>query len=392
LRLTENKVSHCFKSLVVILLTATVKIDPSKERLTEALALLEDYEMTIENLNNELTETQEHLESAIKDIDWHKHEMQRLQENNSFQGETYESAGHRVKAMENERIELLKQLEAARGQAGLANGSVEKLQAMLNHEKQANAALRKRQELNSLQDQVQAAHETVETEKLKNSELHGEIRSLRDEMVEMSTEMASAREAVKAEAEHADAEKQKQEALKDELRVLEAKYRDAVLASLKAEEDRDTARQPSPQTPQPGHENSYENSEHRPSRYARTQSDTGADRSYTGPAGTSPGLQSDNFGRSHDERASPGSSGFRTIHGTHRPDGSLGGWRKGRASGGLPQVKHNSLYDSLIKEEPAMQRPLNPQGSLYSDATSATSSNDATKGLGMAKQDKPGDD
>ena len=231
------------------MLTATVKIDPSKERLTEALALLEDYEMTIENLNNELTETQEHLESAIKDIDWHKHEMQRLQENNSFQGETYESAGHRVKAMENERIELLKQLEAARGQAGLANGSVEKLQAMLNHEKQANAALRKRQELNSLQDQVQAAHETVETEKLKNSELHGEIRSLRDEMVEMSTEMASAREAVKAEAEHADAEKQKQEALKDELRVLEAKYRDAVLASLKAEEDRNAERQASPQTP-----------------------------------------------------------------------------------------------------------------------------------------------
>jgi septal ring factor EnvC (AmiA/AmiB activator) len=343
--------------------------------LTEARALLDDYEKTIENLNSELAETQENLESATKDIDWHKHEMQRFQTNNSFQGETYESAGHQIKAMESERIELLKQLEAARGQAGLANGSVEKIQAMLNHEKQTNAALRKRQELNSLQDQIQAAHKTVETEKLKNTELRSESRALREEMAEMRREVESARDAVKAEARHADAEKQKQEALKDELRTQEAKYREAVLATVKAEEDRDAARrQSSPQTP---HRNS--DGHERPSLPPRGQSDTVADRSSTSPGGTTPGTP-----------LSP--SGFRTIHGTHRPDGSLGGWRNGRVGRGLPPpAARDSLYDSSIAEEPVRRRPLNAQNS-YSDTASAAGSNEATEGRGGARPGMNGGD
>jgi chromosome segregation ATPase len=331
--------------------------------LTEARALLDDYEKTIENLNGELAETQENLESATKDIDWHKLEMQRFQENNAFQGGTYESTGHRIKAMENERIELLKQLEAARGQVALTEASVNKLQEMLNHEKQTNAALRKRQELSSLQDQIQAAHETVKTEKLKNTELRGEFRSLRDEMTEMRREVESAREAVKAEAKRADAEKQKQEALKDELRTQEAKYREAVLASLKAEEDRNAERQASPQTP---HRNSdgHEDSDRRPSLPPRVQSDTVDDRSSTSPGGTP------------STPLSP--SGFRTIHGTHRPDGSLGGWRNGRVGRGLPPpANRDNLYDSSIAEEPIRRRPLNAQNS-YSDGASAAGSNEAT--------------
>lgn len=382
MRLTESKVSHAPSSLSNTLLTIVVKIDPSKERLTEALALVDDYEKTIENLNNELAETQEHLESAIKDIDWHEHEKKRLLGRSSFQGETFESAGHRVKAMENERIELLKQLEAAKGEAGLANESVERLQAMLEHEKQSNAALRKRQELGSLQDQVQAAHETIETEKQINSELRLEIRSLRDEMAEMSAESAAARTAVKAEEQLFDAERQKKEALKDELQTLEAKYRDAVLEHMKAEEDRDAARRSTSPQMSHGSHDSYDTGH---PRFPRTQSDTAADRPFPNLAGNSPGLQNDNnFGRSHDERPTASPSGFRTIHGTHRPDGSLGGWRKGRsASGGLLPVKqHNDLYGSSIEEEPVRRRPLNPQSSAYSDATSAsaTSSNDATRG------------
>jgi hypothetical protein len=250
--------------------------------LTEALSRLNDCEKTIETLNNELAETQENLESAIKDIDWHKHEKKRLQENNSFQGETFESAGHRIKAMENERIELLKQLEAAKGQVSLTEGSVEKLQGMLNHEKQANATLRKRQELGSLQDQIQAAHATTETERQKNSKLQGDIRSLRDEMLEMSIAMTSARAGVEAAVKDSDAEKQRQEALKGELRTLEAKYRDAVLAVVKAEEDRDTARQSIAQMPHSSF-GGHEKSDHRPSLPPRPESDTAADRSYPSP-------------------------------------------------------------------------------------------------------------
>ena len=57
--------------------------------------------------------------------------------------------------MQNERVELLRQLDASKGQTGLANESMDKVQASLNHERQANAALRKRQELKSLQEDIQ---------------------------------------------------------------------------------------------------------------------------------------------------------------------------------------------------------------------------------------------
>jgi chromosome segregation ATPase len=184
--------------LNVAKLTIAVKIDPSKERLGEALTGLSMREETIEELTTALTETQGQLESANKDIDFYQHEKKRLMSASSFQGESYVSAGQQVRAIQNERAELLRQLDAARGQTGLANESVDRVQALLNSERQANATLRKRQELASLQDELMVAHETIDIEQQKNKGLRHDIRSLQDTIVTLKDDIIDAQADVQA--------------------------------------------------------------------------------------------------------------------------------------------------------------------------------------------------
>jgi chromosome segregation ATPase len=179
-------------------LTIAVKIDPQKERLGEALAHLSMREETIKELTVALTESQEQLESANQDIDFYHHEKKKLMSASSFQGESYVSAGQQVRAMQHERAELLRQLDAARGQTGLANESVERVQALLNSERQANATLRKRQELASLQDELMVAHETIDIEQQKNAGLRHDIRSLQDTIVALKDEIIYAQSDVEA--------------------------------------------------------------------------------------------------------------------------------------------------------------------------------------------------
>lgn len=148
---------------------------------------LQERDSIIEELSNTLAEVQDQLESAYKDIELHKHEKKRLLDARDFQGETWESVTQQIRAMQSERVELLKQLDASKGQTGLANESIDKVQALLNHERQANAALRKRQELKSLQEEIQIAHEAIEAEKQRGAGLENDKRLLQDKIVEMST-------------------------------------------------------------------------------------------------------------------------------------------------------------------------------------------------------------
>lgn len=103
------------------------EIDPSKKRLKETLTQLRMRDHTIDELKTELTESHEQLESLNKDIEFYQHERKRLMSASSFQGETYESTGQQVRAMQTERAELLRQLDAARGQSGLVNEAVDRI-------------------------------------------------------------------------------------------------------------------------------------------------------------------------------------------------------------------------------------------------------------------------
>jgi hypothetical protein len=342
-------------------------------------------EETIEELTAALTETQEQLESANKDIDFYQHEKKRLMSASSFQGESYVSAGQQVRAMQNERAELLRQLDAARGQTGLANESVDRVQALLNSERQANATLRKRQELASLQDELMVAHETIDIEQQKNEGLRHDIRSLQDTIVTLKDDIIDAQADVQAAIQASEIERQTQDLLRDEIKALEDKYRAEVLASVQATAERiATQQQSESQTPHSDPDPSSGKDYFRP---PTGRSQNGNDHGTTSASPVASPGQLNGSAKSPRSQAaspdpqakSPGSeSGFRTIHGRHRPDGSLGGYRINRTA----QRKHSeNLYESSILYERSEERSLRTQTS-HSDDPSATNSKEARPGEG----------
>lgn len=306
----------------------------------------------------------------MKDIDFYHHEKKRLLSESSFQGETYVSAGQQVRAMQAERAELLRQLDAAKGQTGLANEAVNRVQALLNDERKTNALLRKRQELASLQEEVKNAHESIETEKQKNEGLQHNIQSLQDTIAALKKKITSVRGEVQAAVEATHSERQKQEALKDEVRTWENKFRAEVLASAAAA--------------QKNAELIAEQDYFRPPG-SRLQSDRDGS---PGPV-TSPPAQATS---PIPQTRSPGTpSGFRTIHGQHRPDGSMGGYRGRNASQGghMERQLSENLYESSVQNGPTGERTLSAQTSR-SDGPSLNGSDDARNGGGLPNSSKDG--
>lgn len=310
------------------------------------------------------------MESAYKDIELHKHEKKRLLDARDFQGETWESVTQQIRAMQSERVELLKQLDASKGQTGLANESIDKVQALLNHERQANAALRKRQELKSLQEEIQIAHEAVEAEKQRGAGLENDKRLLQDKIVEMEKDIESVLANLEAAVQASHSEKLKQEAMKDESKAWEAKYREEVLASVRAAEDRAVMKPSGPPPPPP-----------RRPVLPRPENDNTNDVLSMSPPPLEPrgsglpGPGNKPFENSHNQTTSPDGGRFSSVHGYHRSDGSLGGYRSGRVGGGLLRVRSDSLYESSIREEPSTRFARGAQG-VRSDPASAGSSED----------------
>jgi hypothetical protein len=353
-----------------------VKIDPSKERLNEALAHLTERNEIIGRLNDDLVELQEQLDSANKDIDFYQHEKKRLMATSSFQGETYESTGQQVRAMQTERIELLKQLDAARGQTGLANESVERIQSLLNSERKANAALRRRQELTALQEDARLALETVEAERQKNTELQHDIRSLQDTILMLKNEIKSVQAAEQAAVEASLMERQKQEVLKDDIRVLEERYRAEVMLSVQAAAERNTAHQPGSK----GSHNDPDSSKRRD--YFISSAGNAQSNTDNGARSTTPLVSLSELSKStQNQSASPNpqvksprsETGFRTVHGQHRPDGAMGGYRVNRK---VQRNDSDDLYSSLLQNGRTGGRTLSTQSSR-SDGSSAVSSHKA---------------
>ena len=101
---------------------ATVRIDPSKERLVQALLVITGRNDDTQRLAGMLTDSKEQMEAMHKTGSLKNLEDQRLMSRALLQGETYGSMRQQVHAMRQqvhtmraERVELTKQLEAARG-------------------------------------------------------------------------------------------------------------------------------------------------------------------------------------------------------------------------------------------------------------------------------------
>ncbi|KAK1092022.1 hypothetical protein LTR48_005148, partial [Friedmanniomyces endolithicus] len=178
-------------------------IDAYRERVADALATLKERDRTNEGLEAMLAETQEQLQIANKDIEFRELEKARLKSFEAIQGQTYQSIGEQMKAIKAERAELLKQFDVSKGQNELLTDTVIHVQALLDEERQTNAALRKRQGYATLQDEMRAAVEaseqakrdtleTIQIEEHKRGELQHEIEALQNTVKAAHDQVASA--------------------------------------------------------------------------------------------------------------------------------------------------------------------------------------------------------
>ena len=372
--------------------------------MNEALAKLKERDKTIESLNAILAETNEQLEIANKDIDFHQLEEKRLLSVTSFHGETYESLGQQIKAMQSERVELLKQLDASRGHVNSANDTITNVRVLLDNERQTNDALRARQGWATLQREKKAALEMVksqekaaieisEREKQKRNELQNEIQVLQNNLQEMKEEITSVRAAEGAATEISKTERQEKEDLQNEMKVLQNKSRglEEVLASIQAAagRNRDGTSEPGTAPNGPETPGSQDYFRHRTTRADRDMAIYGLDDITVSPIGSLPIASPSQLGNSamaprspttspNSNARSPGwqaESGFRTIHGQHRADGSLGGYRTDR---GIRRMTSDSLYNVSIVNGSGEGRSLSME-SLHSDVRSTTGSAEAWK-------------
>ncbi|KAK3697364.1 hypothetical protein LTR37_017509 [Vermiconidia calcicola] len=206
-----------FEALRTPAIWASEQIDPSRKRLDETLAMLEDREKAIEAPNAPLANTREQLESANEDIDSHELELNRLTSMSSLQGSTYKSIEQQMKAVRSERDELSKQLNASKGQAELANDTITRLRTLLDNERQTSAGLRKSQGWAALQEEKKAAAEVSELEKQRKEDLQNEIHALQETLRETKEELRSVQEAA---VEMSENGRQEKKALQDETKLL----------------------------------------------------------------------------------------------------------------------------------------------------------------------------
>lgn len=346
----------------------------------------------IETLNSRLAETNEQLEIAKKDVESHKFESERLQSISALHGETYESVGQQNRAMQNERVELLKQLDASKGQAGLANDTVKRLRGLLAEEKETNASLRKRQGYVALQEEKKAALELLEQERQsasdqaeldqqKRAELVKEVEFLVGRARELEAAVESAQMATDIASKETEIERKGRVEAEEKAQVLQKKVEEieGVLASVQEAASRNKTISRTT-TDDSGYQDDL--SPLRAQTF-RSQSDTfivGAASDAAGPVPDSNGSvrysragaaalrrrQTDDPTSNTSSPTSP--SGFRTIHGHHRIDGSLGGYRTNRQKRKPTDSLYSVSVKSIEEKSPGMESMGFENGSATSSA------------------------
>lgn len=367
----------------------------AKKDLAAATAELRDREADIEGLNATLAETREQLVIANRDIDAHQHDKQQLMSMSSLHGSQYESVGQQMKVIQLERAELQKQLDASKGQMQLANDSAARFKNLLDEERQTNAALRKRSAWASLQEEKQMALDMVqhekqaalqasEIERRQRSQLEERIQRLQNDIQALRDELKSTRADTKEAIDLVQAEELQNKQLQSEIETLQANARDLeeAMASVQAAASRskivvqkstphELNATPGneyfpPQTATPGSTNGFH-------LHGADEASSVPNRKLVGsPVGSPPVASPGTYSNPatsprapHPNVRSPGSQaeGFRTIHGQHRPDGSLGGYRTDRA--GVKRMTSDSLYDVSIRNGSTGKERTSSKESLH---------------------------
>lgn len=270
--------------------------------------------------------------------------------------------------MQNERAEHLKEIDSLKGQNAPNNHAIADYQARVNDQQNQMADLRKRQGFKPLQDDRNAALEDVEAERQKCRALHEQLTEAQNDIERLQQdvrasgaaldaaeiEAADARSATEVEREWREKLESVIEGMQKEMEQLQSDKSsvEAVLLSIQ-EAARGNASgtshgrtSPNGATEQGYFTNFGHNIDGGAGSHVLTGEDVQRPREGvlgdSSPSGLGRSQPASPAARPRPAARSPSSQtdgGFRTVHGIHRPDGSLGGYRAGkgmrRGTGGV---------------------------------------------------------
>lgn len=308
------------------------------------------------------------MEDANRVRDIYKAENVRLESVDAVKGAQFAANSEQVKLMQTERIQLLQQIESEKGQKELANQTMMDQKQMILDLHQQIADLRRRQGFLTLQEEKKAALDLAEAERQSAERLQQELNESQAIAAETQAsleasqhDLQAARGAAADLMQRLDTERLQKanleaavQAVQDQNTALEARAEDAearLASTLMSIQEAATRKAASP-----------------PAIDARTSSDTaktngkhdyfdaktngqmsdkaiveepGSFPSHPGSQAASP--RSPPYSP-YSPILSPSEGGFRTIHGQHRPDGSLGGYRAGK---GMRRVGSSGVARTL---------------------------------------------
>lgn len=314
------------------------------------------------------------MDGAFRVRDIYKAENARLESVDSVKGRQFAAHSDQVKLMQTERIQLLQQIDSEKGQKELANQTMMDQKQMILDLHQQIADLRKRQGFLTLQEEKKAALETAEIERQNAERLQHELDEAQATSAERQISLDASHndfqaaqaaladlmerlEAERLQKAHLEAANQ---ALNDQSTAWKTRCEEAeatlssTLESIQAAATRKAASPPAPPTDTRASSDAAvtKNGSHdyfAPNGNSNTNGHISDKQIVDEPATTSPRPDSQTTSprspSSHpwSPSLSPSEGGFRTIHGQHRADGSLGGYRAGKgirriSSGGVNRI------------------------------------------------------
>lgn len=370
-------------------------------------ATLEDRDRKIKALQLDLEDALGRLETARKEVEEHEHQKQAMLSMRSLQGSAYEAVDRRVRTIQEERDHLQRQLESERGQCKVAEYTALELRKRLEDERIKNDALRSRTGLAAMQEELETAMssfdaekkatvQTLEAEKrahveafeeqkraavapfeaerdsilekcnqvesenlvlrLEAADLRDKIEQMEKDSEERSFELATALQESLDMTEKLTVEKQLSAKSTEEAKRLEGEYwkLQKMLADGSSVKPNGNAGYQAKERPPStaGSDELYQNSHRNSTETVTSNADSGAQR----PDALQ---QSPSNGSSIGSPTSP--PGFRTIHGQHRPDGALGGYRQGK---GMSTRASSSLSSPRVAGSPSLSPPVSPAPAL----------------------------
>lgn len=328
--------------------------------MEETLTQLHERDETIEGLQSQLSDAKDSLDDANRIRDFYKLENERLESIDSVKGAQFGSLSEQLRGMQIERSELQKQIDSEKGQKDMANRTMMEQKRIIIDLQQQIGDLRKRQGFLKLQEERKAALETAETERKNAERLQQELSEMKAAVDQLQRTVSSheesstaARETMRELMYRIDVERlQNQDKdseiqrLSEETSALQAQCREAqeTLASIQEAATRKTTSPvlDRPLTAEPDSANGA-GDYFAPAANGPATGNGSSHDSSTSQANSPPALPPRRSGLPSPPALSPSEGGFRTIHGHHRPDGSLGGYRAGKGmrrapSGGLNGV------------------------------------------------------